>query len=273
MKPIIAVPSYNNPDSKCLPKLKSVGLEVYLYVRREQVPQYRKYKELGYHIVSLNNVSEIGMTRAAVVKHLYSIGVNWAFMLDDDVSKVELLGYNKSKDRWDSKRIMGGSQEPPRMEKRAFQLWYRLAKKHDLSLSSPIYRPEIHAKGPHILVNKSAVIQCVLLKIPDIIAVGNYRNIWDTGNEDYYIQYKLMDAGCLTGKIGVVEYDCPSMGGNTENLITKQKAYIEAFQRNVYSGDRMSTKTTKTGIPSLAFVWKQWGGMKIPLEDTNYGEN
>lgn len=275
MKPVIAIPSYNRPDSKALQKLKNIPLEVYVYVRKEQVPLYRKYKDWGYKIIALKNVTEIGLTRRAIVKHLDSIGVRWAFMFDDDIGKVELLKYSPERKRYDSERILQGSPEPPRIELRALKLWYNLAKAHKLSLSTPCYRPDLFAKGTHIQINSATCIQCVLLHIPDIVEVGNYHNIHETGNEDYYIQYKLMEAGYRTARIGLIEYDCPSIGnvedGTDDGLIPKYTKYIKNFQENVCGDPELvTTKISRSGVPSLKFVWKNWYPETISLKEDYY---
>lgn len=270
MKPVIAIPSYNNPNSKLFPKLSGLGLPVYVYVRKEQYEQYKHLLDLGIKLVKLKGVTEIGRTRANIVKHLNSLGIKWAFMFDDDISKIEQLEYDKVKNLWNARRILAGSPTPPAVEKDALKLWLYYAKENDLSLSAPVPRFYRGSKGSFIHVNRHPCIQCVLLKIPDIVAVGNYKSIHETGNEDYYIQYMLMDAGCLTGTIGLIEYDCPAVGncpdGTSEDMETKYKRYIKAFQTNVCNDrEKVTTKTTRTGFPSLAFNWKYWDGFEIPI--------
>lgn len=270
MKPCIAIPTYNRPNAIALHRVKSVGLPVFLFIRREQMNMYKDWSET-YTLVPVDNVSEIGETRRFVVEYLYKAGYKWVFMLDDDISKVEMLAPSP-KGGWNSRRILDGSKEPPLMEKEAFQLWYRLAKKYCLSLSSPDYRFDRTDHGSLIRINKAAVIQCVLLNISAVMEVGNYRNINETGNEDYYIQYQLMSTGHRVGKIGLIEYDCPSIGnvadGSDDQIVKKYKRYIKAFKKNVCDNEALvSTKVTKTGIPSLKFVWKNWGGEIIRLED------
>ena len=271
VKPCIAIPTYNRPNAVALHRVKPVGLPVFLFVRREQLDMYRDWSKV-YTLVPMDDVSEIGETRRFVVKYLYEAGYKWVFMLDDDISKVEMLAPSP-KGGWNSRRILEGSKEPPRMEKEAFQLWYNLARKYHLSLSSPNHRAYDRSyHGAQIRINKSAVIQCVLLNTHAVMEVGNYRNINETGNEDYYIQYQLMTHGHRVGKIGLIEYDCPSIGnvadGSDDPIVKKYKRYIKAFKKNVCNDESLvSTKTTKTGIPSLKFVWKNWGGKVIGLEE------
>lgn len=272
--PCIAIPTYNRPNAIALRRVKSVGLPVFLFVRREQMELYRSFAK-DYILVPIDNVSEIGETRRFLVQYLYEAGEKWVFMLDDDISHVEMLAPSP-KGGWNSKRILEGSKEPPRMERKAFKLWYRLAKRYDLALSSPNHRAYDRSyHGPQVRINKSAIIQCVLLNIHAIIEVGNYHNINETGNEDYYIQYQLMSNGYKTGKIGLIEYSCPSIGnasgGPSDSLVKKYKRYIKAFKKNVCNDESLvSTKVTQTGIPSLKFVWKNWKGLTIDLKEDAY---
>ena len=270
MKPVIAIPSYNNPHSKLFFKVADLGLDVYVYIRKEQYSMYEYLSKMGIKLVNLTGVTEVGRTRACIVKHLHSKGIKWAFMFDDDIQKVEQLEYDPVKDLWNAQRILAGSPTPPSVEKSALKLWFHLAKENDLSLSCPVPRFYRGSKGSFIHVNRHPCIQCVLLKIPDIVAIGNYKSIHETGNEDYYIQYKLMDSGCLTGMIGLIEYDCPPVGncpdGTNEDMNTKYQRYIKAFQTNVCNDqEKVTTKTTRTGFSSLAFNWKYWHGFEIPI--------
>lgn len=269
MKPCIAIPSYNRPNAMALHRVKDVGLKVFVFVRREQLDMYSQWSK-DYTLVPIDGVSELGMTRRVAVEYLFNLGYKWVFMLDDDISKVEMLGEGEK--GWNSRRVLSGSPTPPRMEKEAFQLWYKIARKHDLALSSPNHRAyDRFNHGSHVRVNKSAIIQCVLLQVDKVVLVGNYKNTRKTGAEDYYLQYMLMKNGFNTGKIGLVEYDCPTIGnisdGTKDTMIDKYNRFIRSFKKNVCDDESLvTTKTTKTGVPSLQFVWKNWGGYTIPIK-------
>lgn len=269
MKPVLCIPSYSRPDGTAIERCKDLPLRKFLFIRKEQRKLYRKWAG-HYTIIEQTDGTDIGLVRRNIINYCNENNHRWAFMLDDDVSKVEQLGYNPEKGRWDSQRILDGSKEPPRVETEALRYWFHLAKEWDLSLSSPAYRTNIGGKGPTVHINRHPCIQCVLVKVPDFAAVGNYRSIHETGNEDYYIQYRLMDAGCLTGTINILEYDCPAVGncpdGTEDSMRDKYLRYIQAFQRNVCDDpQKMTTKITKTGFPSLQFVWKHWNGFQVDL--------
>lgn len=268
MRPIIAIPSYKRPNGIAISRLKNISLEKYLFIRPEDYDSYKPVADnCGFHIVKLKNVTDIGNTRQRIVEYCSHKGFDWVFMFDDDISKVECLA--QSEDKITSARILYEPEERPRFELKALQIWYKLAKKYNLSLSSPNHRAYDRFKHGYVRINQSACIQCVLLHIPDIISVGNYKSLRDVGNEDYFIQYKLMASGYFCGKVGVVEYDCPSVGvgsgGNNvdeyQNINERYDLYVQTFLNNVCNDPKLiTTKVTKSGQKSIQFVWKNWNG-------------
>lgn len=264
MKPVVLIPSYNRPNSRIFEKLKSIGLEVYVFVRKEQYTLYRESLPPEMNLIKLSNVNDIGQTRNAMVRWAKSKRIEWAFMLDDDIQKVERLSKKPDGSGWNSTRILQGSKTPPVIDEDALKLWYKLAKKYKISLSSPNHRAyDRTSHGRNIRINKSAIIQCCLINISDAVSVGNYKSIDITGNEDYYLQYKLMSNGYNCGKIGLIEYDCKNM----ECSKKQQRLRVNSFLQNVCNNpDLISTKTTSTGLPSIKFVWKNWGGKVLNLD-------
>ena len=276
MRPIITIPSYNRPDAKIFNKLDSIKLQKFVFVRKEQYQDYEYLQDKGFNIVVLpTTIEELGKTRRYIVywcnKHRY----DWAFMFDDDISKVEVLG-ERDDGTWNSQRIIDGSKTPPRFENKALRLWYKLAKQYNLSSSSPNHRAyDRFNHGPIIRVNKSAIIQCFLLKTKDIISVGNFKDTRLYGAEDYEIQYRLMSKGYKTGKIGLVEFDAPAIGnisdGTEDAFVKKYERFVSCFKEKVCDDPELiGVKTTKTGVPSIQFKWKNWGGYDIKLEVDNY---
>lgn len=272
MKPIVTIPSYNRPDAKIFDKLISISLEKFVFVRKEQYKDYKHLEGKGYSLVVLpTSIYEIGRTRKYLVWWCNRHNYEWAFMFDDDISKVELLG-ERDDGSYNSQRIIDGSKTPPRFENKALKLWFELAKEHSLALSSPNHRAyDRFNHGPIIRVNKSAPIQCVLLHISSIVDVGNYENSRQIGNEDLYIIYRLMTAGFKTGKIGLIEYDSPAMGniedGTNDTMLEKYERFVQSFKNGVCNDPELiGVKTTSTGVPSIQFKWKNWGGYDIRLE-------
>lgn len=274
MKPVVAIPSYNNPQAKIFEKLKSTGLQTFVFIRKEQYNDYKYLKNYGFELVVIaESIEELGMTRRYLVWWLNKNDYEWAFMFDDDIAKIEKLGRKPDGSGWNSLRILGGSKTSPRIEKRALRLWYKEARKYNIVLSSPNHRAyDRFSHGNNIRVNKSAIIQCFLIHVPSIIAVGNYTDTRKVGAEDYYIQYKLMKNGYLTGKIGNIEFDAPSIGniadGTGDSFRKKYERFVKCFKEKVCNDPELiGTKITSTGVPSIQFKWKNWGGYTIELED------
>ena len=273
MKPIICIPSYNRPDGVTIERCSHIPLDKYLFIRREQKALYSSWKEKGWNLICIpKDIEEIGRTRKYIAYWCLTHKKTWAFMFDDDVSKVECLG-KKPDGTWNSQRIIDGSKTPPRIETEALKLWYSLARKYKLSLSSPNHRAyDRFHHGPSIRINKSAPIQCVLIHVPSIVTVGNYQNSRKIGNEDLYIIYKLMTNNLKTAKIGLIEYDCAAMGniedGTSDSFQQKYERFVKCFQENVCNDPNLiGVKTTSTGVPSIQFKWKNWGGYEINLEE------
>lgn len=271
MKPILCIPSYCRPDGVAIERCKDLPLEKFIFIRKEQEELYSKWKNY-YTLVTQTTGTDIGKVRRNTMTWSSKHGYEWVFMLDDDISKVEILG-KKPNGVITSQRIVDGIPGP-RMEVKAFKEWFQQATRNDLVLSSPDHRAFDRFHHGQLLVNKSACIQCVLTHVPTVMSVGNYRSLHVTGNEDYYIQYLLMRAGHRVGKIGTIEYDCPAVGsgeggnnaGEYTNLTNKYNGYVETFLKNVCSDPKyITTKITKTGQKSVQFVWKNWGGYSIPL--------
>lgn len=272
MKPVLCIPSYSRPDGTAIERCKDLPMRKFLFIRKGQLELYRHWSK-WYTLVLQTGGSDIGIVRNNMVRYLHGKGYDWAFILDDDISKVECLGYRED-GVITSKRIIAGVPGP-RMETEAFKVWYKTAKDNGISLSSPNHRAYDRFHHGELRVNKSACIQCVLIKVQDVISVGGYKSIQDTGNEDYYLQYKLMKAGFFCGKIGSIEYDCPAVGsgkgGNNAEEYTdinsKYNSYVDTFLRKVCNDPKyVTTKVTSRGQKSIQFNWVNWNGFSKPLE-------
>lgn len=274
MKPILVIPSYKRPFQKIFSKLAHIPLDKYVFVRKQEQNIYEKQvSRFGFSVVSLSGVNDIGDTREKIVEWCSKNKKDWVFMFDDDISKVECLAQERGKIT--SARILYSPEESPRIETKALKTWYQTARLYGLSLSSPNHRAYDRYSHGTLRINSSACIQCVLLYIPDIVSVGNYKSLRKVGNEDYYLQYCLMSAGKKVGKVGSIEYDCPCVGsgkgGNNadeySDINERYKEYVSTFLNNVCNDpEKISTKLTSSGQPSIQFVWKNWDGKEsIPL--------
>lgn len=259
----IVVPSMNKPNSKLFARLASVNMPKFVFVRKEQWAMYNENASFGWNVIALPSwVDDIGSTRKAIMKWLWKHGYRWAFMLDDDIAYVGNVNYIPEKGwKWEYT-----GKDKIYFKTSVFRRWYQIAKKYNLSLSAPCHRFHDHNRhGNKILVNKAACIQCVLVNVHDILAAGNYRRMSECGNEDYSIQYFLMKSGKRCGMICNLLYDAPAIGG-----VDKYPEYIAAFKKNVCNDPELiATKITRSGVPSIKFVWKNWKGIEIGLEEEN----
>lgn len=260
MKPIIAIPSMSHPDSNIFTRLLQVTLDKYIFVRREQYDMYKRWEEQGYSVIKLPKwVDDIGSTRKAIVQYFYKKACDWVFMIDDDIAYV-----GNCEKRGDAWKWEYTGKDKTYFKNSVFHKWYKIAKEYKLSLSSPCHRFHDHNRHENrVLINKSACIQCVLLNVPDVIGVGNYKRMRECGNEDYSLQYFLMKSGKNCGMVCNLLYDAPAIGG-----AEKYPEYIKTFLDNVCDDPTyITTKTTRSGIPSIQFVWKNWGGRVIELKE------
>lgn len=273
MKPILCIPSYSRPDGVAIERCKHLPFRKFLFIRKEQKELYSKWKDY-YTLVTQTTGTDIGKVRRNIITWSNKQGYDWVFMLDDDISKVEILG-KKPDGVITSQRIIDGIPGP-RMEIEAFREWFKQAVQNKLVLSSPNHRAFDRFHHGQLLVNKAACIQCILIHVPSAVAVGNYKSLRDTGNEDYYMQYLLMKTGKKAGKIGTIEYDCPIVGvgsgGNSEeyqkqgNMSATYEEYIATFLKNVCNDPNLITiRRNRSGQRSIQFVWKNWGGYSVPM--------
>ena len=259
MKPALVVVSMNHPDANIFTRLSSIKLDKYIFVRKNQYALYSHQVQNNWKIVSLPSwVDDIGSTRKATMIWLNKHGYLWAFMLDDDIAYVGNVEHRPEGWKWEYT-----GKDKIYFKTSVFYKWYRIAKKYHLSLSCPCHRFHDHNRhGNKVLVNKAACIQCVLVYVPHILQVGNYRRMKECGNEDYSIQYFLMKDRKNCGMICNLLYDAPAIGG-----AEKYPEYIKAFKSNVCNDPMyITTKITKSGVPSIQFVWKNWGGKVIEME-------
>lgn len=267
MRPALVIMSMDHPDVNIFSRLQGIQLDKYIFVRKYQYEMYKKNTEFGWKVVRLPDwVEEAGTTRKAMMLYLNKKGYDWAFQLDDDVAYVGNVELRPEGWKWEYT-----NKEKVYFKTAVFQRWFRIAKKYNLSLSAPCHRFHDHNRHGHVIYeNKAACIQCVLVHIPDVLAVGNYRDTRKYGVDDYTLQYFLMSNGFKCGMIGDLLYDSPAIGNpnNHEGTVEKYKRYIKSFRENVCADESLvSTKTTRSGVPSLQFVWKNWGGNVINMEE------
>lgn len=268
----ICVPSYNRPNA---PVLRYVDIiPITLFIRREQEELYKDYKD-KCNIVLLDNVTEIGTTRKAIVDWAISKGYSDIFMMDDDISCTDYLLPSVSSTSSNefmrlNKTIQG---KPYSIDFQFFKMWVWLIGRcsSKLTISAPGAKSDwwnIRYKNSKTLYNSGSTIQLIHLNIDNLVKAGiNYVDTNIGGTEDYTLQYQVMAAGLYTCIFKDLVYCVPGVGsgsgGNTNNeeLIQKYQRFIKLFQDNILQDqdkNKVTTKVSKGGIPSIKFNWNRW---------------
>lgn len=271
----ICVPSYNRPNPKILASC-SEDIPLVFFVRREQLREYSHLRS-AYRVIPIDGVTNIGETRAKIVKWAQKKGYDNIFMLDDDITQLDYLYPYKLPSGKTSMRSHGlncgtGSKE---LSETAFKMWMLWLDRldSDVAMSAPLYRPDSwHMKNADadMRYNSAACIQCIHLNTKLLKETGiTYRSSDEVGNEDYALQFQIMEAGLKTCVITDLVYNCPpinSSPGGCEGASgiadpnERYKKYVRLFKRNVSGKNHpgILIKDTRTGVPSIKFNWKYW---------------
>lgn len=271
----ICVPTYNRPNAY-LVKNFADKLPIVIFIRREQEELYSEYKGVC-PIVLLDNVTNIGETRAAIVDWAYQSGYNNIFMMDDDISCGTFLvpGKSSKSDKYFMKFYETVNNLPWGLSLKFFKMWVWMIKHCDekLTLSGPGARSDfwdLKNADMKLPYNSNSVIQCIHLNVSNLKENNiNYGSNEEEGAEDYALQYKLMTEGLYSLALRDLAFVVPGVGSGTggnnaieeEKLHTRYKEYIRRFMENVLDEEnayRVGTKTSKGGIPSVKFNWLRW---------------
>lgn len=282
-KVCIAIPSYKR--SKCITARRlsqDCPYDKYICVRPEELADYQEVAaETGCKLLPLENVTDIGNTRQRIVEEL-SKEYEWMFLFDDDIYSIEMLGQRDGVIK--SQRILRNTGEKPRIETEALKLWFDIAAiRNDYVYSSVDHRTFDRGNHGFISINRSSLTEVVLVHLPSILKVGNYRSNYEVGFEDMYIQYKLMRAGFLCARLGMIEFSATPAGkspkgGCNENIYKDgmaacNKIFTEGFL-NAVKGEDISNliKLKKRSYPdgseaeTIDLIWKNWGGSKTKCQ-------
>lgn len=269
----IAVPSYRRPHGTTVRRLQPCPYDKFLCVRPDEVISYTPVAQAtGFEVLTLENVSDIGNTRQRLVEKL-SKNYEWVFMLDDDLSYIELLGQRDGKKK--AQRIIQTPGVKPSIEARALSEWLATAKRYEFSCSTPTHHSDWSRYGTTI-VNKAVCGGAVLLHTPSILEVGNYKSNYEIGFEDVYMQYKLMRAGKRCATVGSITFqDLRDKGGCMENIYKNGREechilFTDLFLKNVCDDTNLIRVTypfkNHPDCGAIRFNWRNWNGYKIPCD-------
>lgn len=271
----ICVPSYNRSVPKIL-ECADTSLPLVFFVRREQLPEY-KYIRKWFRVVPIDGVSNIGETRAKIVKWATKKGYSNIFMLDDDITQVDYLYPFTLESGNTCMRSSGLNRNAGSkyLDPVAFKIWMLWLNRldPDVAMSSPLYRPDSwHMKNADadMVYNSGACIQCIHLNIDLLNEHGiKYESSDKVGNEDYALQFRIMEEGLKTCVITDLVYNCPPINSDPggcegasgiDDSNKRYEKYCKLFRKNVSGKNHpgIAIKETRTGCKSIKFVWKYW---------------
>lgn len=217
----VFVPSYKRPNATFLRRsMICFTRPLYVFVRKEELNDYKWVKKRpNTHLICLKNVHDIGETRAAMVRYAIKHKIPKIFMLDDDITSLAFVTYDKEKGfcTTSNRNVKWKEQnwEP------VFDCWER--NWTDEVLFGLRYRRYIFSFSPEELNKKerASLAACVGVNIKLLAKYKiNYRSNVYIGSEDLYLQFECVKAGLKTCVINSLCYDCPAMfegtGGCTE---------------------------------------------------------
>lgn len=269
----VCVPSYNRPNALLLRYADK--LPMVLFIRREQEQMYSAYKG-KCTIVLLDNVFDIGTTRAAIVSWAWKNGYENIFMLDDDITNGDFMvpgiGEKSGKDFMKAYRTV--NDIPESVELWFFKMWIWLINHCDskLTLSSPGTRGDnwsIDNMNKPVRYNSGAAISCIHLNVKNLMENNiNYASNSLEGAEDYALQYKIMSEGLFCCVFKDLLFRVPGVGSGKGGNVAERKQleqryhkFIQLFNNNVLdkcNADKVGTKVSRGGIPSIRFIWSRW---------------
>lgn len=275
----ICIPSYNRGDAlifKALDTYPELPFIIFIRNTPDQKKLYKKYRD-RCKIVLLDDVENIGQTRAAIVSWCFEHKISNIFMMDDDIDELDFLYPHETRNgkvcMRAARQNMGRTYKG--VNPFVLRMWMRMLEdsRDDLTISTLAYRPDswhMKNKDADVVYNQGACIQCIHLNIKNMYKKHiNYRDTEECGNEDYALQFDVMSAGLTTCVFHDLMYGCPAVGsleGGNEDacnhtpLDERYKRFIKLFIKNVSKGehDGLKIKQSKSGIPSIKFNWDYW---------------
>lgn len=285
----VCVPSYNKPNAQLIKNIDS-SIPMYIFVRPEQFSDYKKYKSKSKGIVKIKDVQEIGITRHRIVEWAQYKGFDNIFMIDDDVTALHFLvpwyGNEDGTGKPAMKRYRTLKHMPEELDKRVLKMWMWYAMRCDdrLTISGPGNLSDwwnINNENSKALYNSSSTLVAVHLNIKNLTKFGlNYKDTRQYGTEDYTLQYDVMRSGLFTSIFKDIAYRVPNVGAGRmeqQKVIDKYNENIRLFMENAMSpedNDRVTTKVSKSGIPSIKFNWSKWRAEEYMMyNNTDISEN
>lgn len=258
----VFVPSYKRPNAIFLKRSLLYEFPLYVFIRKEERDLYSWLKERPNTVlVLLKNVRDIGETRRAMVRYAISNGIDKVFMVDDDVSRLDLSIWDEEKQVVRASGTIKGKPEDWRI---CLLTWESLWK--DEAMFGASYRPFSWSMKKESLggTNRAQLQQAVGINIARIHEHGlNYQSNRVVGNEDLFLQLECYQHGLDCVRTSMIQYDCPAMGSGeggcnaceSSTIQEKQENRVAAFLASCTDRSLIKVGQTKSGVKSIKFVW------------------
>lgn len=277
----ICIPSYDRPDAAILKFVQTERLPFILFIRKEQKALYKDW--VGKcKIILLNNVHNIGQTRAAILQYCHRQGYSDIFMFDDKVNAVNFMEPHTTKT---GNLTMCKSKQCMSMRD-ALIVWQYYIRKYHPAISGCQHKGYSWDKK---YINQPPLRNGMETKIAIHICIDQlfehnitYRDTETVGSEDTTLLFESMSAGLNVLTFTDLEYDnVPSGGSNksvgvstkeAENRKARFDRYNQLFFQNVLGGEQHPgvslRQDRKLGVTYLRLIWKYW---KTVGEDADEG--
>lgn len=258
----VFVPSYKRPKAIFLRRAFLYDFPLYVFVRKEDSGYEYLRERPNTYLVKLKHVNDIGETRAAMLRYADKKGIEKVFMLDDDISRLDLTVFDEEKG---VARASGTVMGQPEDWRKVLNRWEKSWK--DEALLGASYRPFSWSMKQEQITRKirAQLQQCVGVNVALLMRNGlNYRSNSEVGNEDLFLQYECYKKGLPALKTNSVQYDCPAMGSGTGgcnsdgvSIEEKQTRRVSLFLDACKNDPMIRVSTTRSGVPSIKFNWKE----------------
>lgn len=260
----VFVPSYKRPKATFLQRSMNWSFPLYVFVRKEELQDYAWIKTRpDTKLVALKNVHNIGETRRAMLRYAAAHDISRVFMLDDDISRLDLSIWDEERQ---VVRASGTVQGYPENWRRVLRKWESLWGNE--ALFGAAYRPfSWSMKKSALKTNRRVQLQqAVGVNVDRIVEAGlEYKSSSLVGNEDLFLQLECYQHGLECVQTPMIQYDCPAMGAGEGgcnaselgSLAEKQRVRVEAFLKACNSSPTVRVATTRSGIESIKFNWKE----------------
>lgn len=266
----VFVPSYHRPKATFLVRSLDYEFPMYVFIRREDFLDYDYlyYERSNVKLVILPEwVSNIGETRRAMFKYAVNKGIRKVFMIDDDVSRLDLSIWDPEKE---AVRASGTVNHKRENFDVVFNHWEFAWRKYSprAAMFGASYRPFAWSMKKEQINDtpRAQLQQCVGINIEEIHEAGlNYQSNTVVGNEDLFLQLECYKAGLECVKYNEVQYDCTAMGVGTGgcndseegSIQAKQERRVAAFLKACDKPELIKVAQTRSGVKSIKFVWPE----------------